>query len=167
MCLILNKNPELLIAKEDIRVFKYVSVIPESINKVLSYYYSKVYNKGEVCKDTLEIPKYNHTLDSYVIERAYHSFSLDIEHSITCGNIIIGNTNTPNCIMCPTHIDRGFPVCIALFVIPKGSKYYLQDNMYASDSIMFTGMCSNILTNGELSETLENFKKENYVSILK
>lgn len=160
MCLIFKSDPKLLIAKKDIKVFKHVSLIPESINKVQSYYYFKVYNKGEVCNDTLGFLKYIHTLGLYALDRAYHSCSLDIECSITCGDLILGSPDTPNYVLCPTRVDLGIPVHLALFVIPKGSKYYLQDGMYASDSIVFTGRQEYVLNNRQLLETIDNFKKE-------
>lgn len=158
MCLVLSKDPELLIAKEDIRVFKYVSIVLESINKVQSYYYFKIYDRGEIYKDTLGPLRYNNTLGLYVIERAYHSFSLDIEHSVTCGNIIIGTPNTPNCIVCPIHVDRGLSICIALFTVPKGSEFYYEDGVIASRAIRYEGIYARIFTKDDFDRFLKYFQ---------
>lgn len=159
MCLIFKSDPKLLIAKKDIKVFKHVSLIPESINKVQSYYYFKVYNKGEVCNDTLGFLKYIHTLGLYALDRAYHSCSLDIECSITCGDLILGSPDTPNYVLCPTRVDLGIPVHLALFVIPKGSKYYLQDGMYASDQLIYTGYNQPVFDNIDINKFIGKCKK--------
>lgn len=151
MCLYL-KDSNKQVAEEDILVFKVLYLT--ATKKVISYFYLKEYKKDEL--NTSKIIQIFLSESVFIIETALHSYSLDCHCELVCGKYLkVGLED-----ICQTYSDDAV---IGLFKIPKGSEYYLYNNCYASNQIVYLGEYYNISTWLKVKERLKD-KIKDYVS---
>lgn len=135
MCWI-NIKGRLLLAEKDIHVRKVVLEVNDDYCK--SYYQQYLYKKGKIM-DAIKIESQN-----FRIFKGYHSYSEDI--SIICNFPVIFFDLNVTCVEIKTksgltidkiHVYSG-PIRIANFIIPKGTKYIINDRgEIVSEQIIF------------------------------
>jgi hypothetical protein len=150
MCWLSKSKPIERMADKDIVVYKIVSKGDRNGN-VLNYFYNGGYityykgNESEKINISPIYVEYGISDNYYIIEEGYHSYSLDCRMHLIMESLlkfkefdVFSNSEDSKLILMAYYIresDR-----IGKFVIPKGSKYYLNDKgEYVSDNIKFMG----------------------------
>lgn len=152
MCLVFSELPHLYTATEDINVFKIVRIGYNG--DIHAYFQNFTYKVWKEYFENMENIVHD-VCNTYILNKAFHSYGLDITTRML-DNFALS--------IAPKSYDNRFTYLIdnglnfALFIIPKGSHYYMVDNMYASDKIIFTGIVRTITDNYSKDLVLKQFK---------
>lgn len=135
MCWISDNTAIKKIAEKDFCVYKIGKIVWGSIfvSDIRGYnYVPKCPNK------IVPLVPYNLCVDSYIIDRGYHSYkwiALDDTHP-NCRCLCLGNYNPA----LKESLEGYKSCCIATFIVPRGAEYF--ENKYGhivSSEIIYTG----------------------------
>jgi hypothetical protein len=158
MCWISNKKPIEKLAKRNILVYKIGAVNEKKKDNFFSYFLLSVKNglsshfeyDKNVKAEIVELHPIK-TIDSYCfyIEKGYHSYSGECHYKTGKNGEIR---------LCGICYYNG--TTIGKFIIPKGSKYFLNENgEYVSNQIEFVDSFKTPLnSNGKIKEIFKNIK---------
>lgn len=157
MCLYLNdKNPKLKVATKNIPVFK---VVKKSFSPrfVESFYNRFVYEKGELKYSIISMNRIVLGQEGkfWFINQALHSYSYKVPIAFTkaIDSFFIGGGD---------HNHHSYSIIhrpiLGAFIIPVGSEYYMQDNMYASDQLIYTGYNQPVFDNIDINKFIDRCK---------
>lgn len=149
MCWCSKSTIPTVIAENDVIVYKIM--LSTGFNKYFkSFHFRKVYEVGKKYAEVMETePNENPDIStmrySMIIERGFHSYSME-KTSITANDCylnVICNENgkyISNINYVKAFYTTNCEVVIAKCIIPKGSKYYMNDlGEIVSDHIIVTG----------------------------
>lgn len=152
MCLYL-KDINKRVAEEDIKVWKILS----SATRVNanSYYSDYEYIRNHIQHSLLELTYCPNPNDyNYLIYYAFHSYGFDIKVSSHNNYYKVGGNNINY-----NGYFKWKPQYIGLFIIPKGTNYYLYDDTYASDQIEYTGKFREIHSINDYRKFIKQYGK--------
>ena len=152
MCWFSRKKPEYRIATEDITVYKTSNHDYFFLNQFKSDVVRYIYNMDEKQKEIdLKISEH-HTLHNlfqvinyFTIQKGYHSYGINSTLIIDRGNFTKKERenlkcNAPDLIKINSKdiYISSYNMQIGVFIIPKGSKYFVNEHLdYISSSIIF------------------------------
>ena len=144
MCWVSHKKPEYKIATEEIYVYK-ISTIDYTLfhqfkSHVKRHIYTNCEKEKRICLKTKSLPP-----DTFIIEKGYHSYGINSTLIIDRGNFTKKERenlkcNAPDLIKINSKdiYVSSYNMQIGVFIIPKGSKYFVNEHLdYISSSIIF------------------------------